>query len=77
MKQTTVKEATKYDVWEKELTDNYEKTVANRRLRENKKVVASFSRGLTESLISGQIEEEFDKVLKDSIESIAKAGNDE
>ena len=31
MKQTTVKEATKYDVWEKELTDNYEKTVAMRR----------------------------------------------
>ncbi|MDO5713280.1 MAG: fructose bisphosphate aldolase [Tissierellia bacterium] len=59
------------------LSGGYTREEANRRLQENKKIVASFSRGLTESLMVNQSEEEFDKVLKDSIESIAKAGNDE
>lgn len=59
------------------LSGGYTQEEANRRLAQNRKVVASFSRGLTEPLNVNQSKEEFDKALKDSIEAIAAAGNAE
>src|SRR5438132_1335763 len=48
---------------------------ANNRLSRNKGVVASFSRALTEGLFAQQSDEEFDKILDSSIQSIFDASN--
>ena len=55
------------------LSGGYSREEANRRLSQNKGVVASFSRAFTEGLSAQQSDEDFDSTLKASIESIYKA----
>jgi len=55
------------------LSGGYSRDEANDRLRRNEGVVASFSRALTEGLTAQQTEEEFDKMLDQSIQSIYDA----
>jgi fructose-bisphosphate aldolase class I len=57
------------------LSGGYSREEANRRLARNKGVVASFSRALTEGLFAQQSDEEFDKILDASIQSIFDASN--
>jgi fructose-bisphosphate aldolase class I len=57
------------------LSGGYSREEANRRLSGNKGVVASFSRALTEGLSAQQSDEEFDKTLDASIQSIFEASN--
>jgi len=57
------------------LSGGYSREEANRRLSRNKGVVASFSRALTEGLSAQQGDEEFDKTLDASIQSIFDASN--
>ena len=52
------------------LSGGYSREEANRRLSRNKGVVASFSRALTEGLSAQQSDEDFDKTLDVSIQSI-------
>ncbi len=55
------------------LSGGYSREEANRRLAENRGVVASFSRALTEGLSAQQTDEEFDRTLDASIEAIYRA----
>ncbi|MEY2567871.1 MAG: fructose-bisphosphate aldolase, class [Actinomycetota bacterium] len=55
------------------LSGGYSREEANARLARNKGVIASFSRALTEGLSAQQSDEEFDKTLDSSIESIYRA----
>lgn len=55
------------------LSGGYSREDANRRLRENVCLIASFSRALTEGLNVNQSDVEFDQALDQSIESIYKA----
>ncbi|MGI9308883.1 MAG: fructose bisphosphate aldolase [Gammaproteobacteria bacterium] len=55
------------------LSGGYSRVEANRRLSENKGMIASFSRALTEGLSAQQSDEEFNKVLDASIEAIFQA----
>ena len=55
------------------LSGGYSRDEANERLTRNNGVVASFSRALTEGLTAQQSEEEFDKTLDQSIQSIYDA----
>lgn len=55
------------------LSGGYSRDEANRRLRENHDMVASFSRALTEGLSAQQSDEAFDRTLDTSIESIYQA----
>jgi len=57
------------------LSGGYSREEANARLSRNKGVVASFSRALTEGLSAQQSDEEFDKTLDTSIQSIFDASN--
>jgi fructose-bisphosphate aldolase, class I len=57
------------------LSGGYSREEANRRLSRNKGVVASFSRALTEGLSAQQSDEEYDKTLDASIQSIYDASN--
>lgn len=57
------------------LSGGYSRKEANRRLAMNHGVVASFSRALTEGLSVQQSEEEFDRLLDSSIESISQASS--
>jgi fructose-bisphosphate aldolase, class I len=57
------------------LSGGYSREEANSRLARNKGVVASFSRALTEGLFAQQSDEEFDKILDASIQSIFDASN--
>jgi fructose-bisphosphate aldolase class I len=57
------------------LSGGYSREEANRRLAGNKGVTASFSRALTEGLSAQQSDEEFDKTLDQSIQSIFDASN--
>jgi fructose-bisphosphate aldolase, class I len=57
------------------LSGGYSREEANRRLARNKGVVASFSRALTEGLSAQQSDEEYDKTLDASIQSIYDASN--
>jgi len=57
------------------LSGGYSREEANRRLSRNKGVVASFSRALTEGLSAQQSDEDFDKTLDVSIQSIFDASN--
>lgn len=55
------------------LSGGYSREESNRRLKENKRMVASFSRALTEGLQNDMTEEEFDRLLGESVESIYDA----
>jgi fructose-bisphosphate aldolase, class I len=55
------------------LSGGYSREEANRRLAENRGVVASFSRALTEGLSAQQSDQEFNQTLDASIESIYQA----
>jgi len=57
------------------LSGGYSREEANARLARNKGVVASFSRALTQGLSAQQSDEEFDKTLDQSIQSIFEASN--
>ena len=55
------------------LSGGYTREEANRRLANNRGVVASFSRALTEGLSAEQSDDEFNQILDESIESIYQA----
>ena len=55
------------------LSGGYSREEANRLLAQNHGVIASFSRALTEGLSAQQSDEEFNKVLDQSIASIYQA----
>jgi fructose-bisphosphate aldolase, class I len=57
------------------LSGGYSREEGNRRLRRNHGVVASFSRGLLEGLLTGQSDAEFDALLDEAIQSIYEACN--
>lgn len=57
------------------LSGGYTREESNRRLKENRRMVASFSRALTEGLQNDMTEEEFDKLLGESVESIYDASS--
>jgi fructose-bisphosphate aldolase class I len=55
------------------LSGGYSREEANARLSRNKGMIASFSRALTEGLTAQQSDEDFDKLLDESIQSIYEA----
>ncbi|ABG41833.1 fructose-bisphosphate aldolase [Paraglaciecola sp. T6c] len=55
------------------LSGGYNRQEANRRLSENKGIIASFSRALTEGVSAKQSDEEFNATLDDAIEGIYQA----
>lgn len=55
------------------LSGGYSREVANEKLAKNHGLVASFSRALAEGLFVNQTQEEFDKILDDSVRSIYEA----
>lgn len=55
------------------LSGGYTREEANQRLRQNNKLIASFSRALLEGLSAKQTQDEFDSVLDSSIQSIYDA----
>ena len=55
------------------LSGGYSREEANQRLSRQHGMVASFSRALTEGLSAGQSDDEFNRVLDESIESIFRA----
>lgn len=55
------------------LSGGYSRDEANKKLSQNKGLIASFSRALAEGLNYNQSEEAFDKMLDESIESIFEA----
>ena len=55
------------------LSGGYPRAEANRRLSNQKAMIASFSRALTEGLLVNLSEESFEDVLSQSIESIFRA----
>ena len=55
------------------LSGGYSREEANRRLAENRGVIASFSRALTEGLSVEQSDDEFDRVLDATIQSVRDA----
>jgi fructose-bisphosphate aldolase class I len=55
------------------LSGGYSREVANQKLSENKNMVASFSRALSEGLSAKQSDAEFDNMLDSSIETIFQA----
>ncbi|WP_296257328.1 fructose bisphosphate aldolase [uncultured Ezakiella sp.] len=55
------------------LSGGYSREESNKRLAENNRVVASFSRALTEGLKAQMGEFEFDKLLEESVDSIYQA----
>ncbi len=55
------------------LSGGYSREVANKKLSENKGIIASFSRALTEGLSAQQSDEEFDKMMAASVKSIYQA----
>lgn len=57
------------------LSGGYSREESNRRLKENRRMVASFSRALTEGLQNDMTEEEFDRLLGESVESIYDASS--
>lgn len=57
------------------LSGGYSREESNRRLKENRRMVASFSRALTEGLQNDMTVEEFDKLLGESVESIYDASS--
>ena len=57
------------------LSGGYSRDEANQRLARNPKVIASFSRALTEGLSAGQSDAEFNSMIDASIESIYQASS--
>jgi len=57
------------------LSGGYSREEANQRLAEQNGMVASFSRALTEGLSKQQSDEDFNKMLDESIQSIFDASN--
>ena len=57
------------------LSGGYSREESNRILKENRRMVASFSRALTEGLQNDMTEEEFDRLLGESVESIYDASS--
>lgn len=57
------------------LSGGYSREESNMKLKENKRMVASFSRALTEGLQNDMTEEEFDRLLGESVESIYDASS--
>lgn len=55
------------------LSGGYSRDEANKKLKQNKGIIASFSRALVEDVSYGQSVEEFDKALQDAISSIYDA----
>jgi len=55
------------------LSGGFEKKIAVGRLRQNNKIIASFSRALTEGLKSNSTEKEFEEQLDQTIQSIFEA----
>jgi fructose-bisphosphate aldolase class I len=55
------------------LSGGYSRDEANRRVSENKGMIASFSRALTQGLSAQQSDDEFNSTLNESIESIYQA----
>lgn len=55
------------------LSGGYPREEANMKLKNNKGLIASFSRALSEGLFASQSEEDFDAMLKDSIQEIYDA----
>ncbi len=55
------------------LSGGYSREEANRLLRQNTGIIASFSRALTEGLSAQQSDEEFDRVLAQTVDSIFEA----
>jgi fructose-bisphosphate aldolase class I len=55
------------------LSGGYSREESNRRLRENSKMIASFSRALTEGLSAKQSDDEFNATLNTSIDAICAA----
>ncbi len=55
------------------LSGGYNRKEANARLAQQKRMVASFSRALTEGLSAQQSDDDFNAILKASIESISQA----
>ena len=55
------------------LSGGYTREDANEKLRRNKKLIASFSRALTEGLSVDQNDDDFNLLLNQSIESIYEA----
>lgn len=55
------------------LSGGYSREKANELLAQNKNMIASFSRALSEGLNANQTDEEFDTILDNSIEEIYKA----
>lgn len=55
------------------LSGGYSRKEANERLSRNKDMIASFSRGLSEGLLVSLSDEEFNKMLDESIETIYQA----
>jgi fructose-bisphosphate aldolase class I len=55
------------------LSGGYSRDESNARLSRNNGVIASFSRALTEGLSAKQSEDEFNKMLDDTIEGIYRA----
>ncbi|MBP9837446.1 MAG: fructose bisphosphate aldolase [Proteobacteria bacterium] len=57
------------------LSGGYARDDANKRLAQNNGMVASFSRAFTEGLLVNQSDEEFNKILDNSIQSIYEASS--
>lgn len=55
------------------LSGGYERKEANEKLARNHGIIASFSRALAESLVAEQTDQDFNKLLESSVESIYKA----
>ncbi|WP_211746120.1 fructose bisphosphate aldolase [Paenibacillus sp. Marseille-Q4541] len=55
------------------LSGGYERDEANEKLARNHGIIASFSRALAESLVAQQTDQDFNKLLSSSVESIYKA----
>lgn len=55
------------------LSGGYSREESNQKLAKNPKLIASFSRALTEGLNANQSDEEFNKMLDESIQSIYEA----
>ena len=55
------------------LSGGYSREEANKRLRRNPGLIASFSRAFTEGLKAQQTDEEFNAMLKDSVEAVYDA----
>ena len=55
------------------LSGGYERLDANRRLANNEGLIASFSRALSEGLSADQSDEDFNKVMAETVEGIYEA----